>query len=148
MKRERGLFIPLPLILYGVAALAIIGALWGLYHAVEKHGYERGMAECKEAAAAQRAAELAASAAASTKLEDSNAKARTVYRTITRNVDRYIDRPVYRAECFDADGLRDANAALRGPGAAARKPDAAVPGSGAARDRDRGGDSAEGDRDR
>lgn len=140
---QRGFVVPLSLLLYAVAAVAIIGSLWAIYHGIEKRGYERGMAECREAAAAQRVAELAAGAAASTKLEDSNAKARTVYRTITRNVDRYIDRPVYRAECFDADGLRDVNAALRGPRAATGKPDGAVPGSDAARGSDRGSGAAE-----
>lgn len=148
MKRERGLIVPLPLILYGVAALAILGALWAIYHGIEKRGYERAMAECRAAAAAQREQELKSGAAASTKLEESNAKSRTVYRTITRNVDRIVDRPVYRRECFDPDGLRDANAALRGPRADPGKPDPAVPGPDAARRSDRSGGAAEGDRDR
>lgn len=149
MRRARGFAIPLPLILYGVAALAIVAALWAVYHGIEKRGYERGMAECREAAAAQREQELKAGAAASARLEESNAKAKTVYRTITREVDRIVDRPIYRdRDCVDDDGLRAINAALRGPRADPGKPDAAVPGSGAARDRDRGGDTAEGDRDR
>lgn len=31
------------------------------------------------------------------------------YRTITKYVDRIIDRPVYRNQCFDADGVRQLN---------------------------------------
>lgn len=149
MNRQRGLLIPLPLILYGVAALAIIAALWAIYHGIEGRGYERGKAECEQAAKAQREAELKASAAASTKLEASNAKAKTIYRTITRTVDKIVERPIYRDRaCFDDDGLRAANDALRGPRAAAGKPDEPVPGSGAARERDGRSDTAEGDRDR
>lgn len=143
MNRQRGLFVPLPLILYGVAALAIVGALWGVYHGIEKRGYERGMAECREAAAAQREQELKAGAAASTKLESENAKARTVYRTITRTVDKIVDRPIYRDRCLDDDGLRIARDALRGPRADTSQPDGAVPGPDAARGADRSGDSAE-----
>lgn len=141
---QRGFAIPLPLILYGVAALAVIASLWAIYHGIEKRGYERGRAECERAAKAQRDAELAAGAAASKQLETENAKSRTVYRTITRNVDRIVDRPIYRDRaCLDDDGLRIAADALRGPRADTRKPDGAVPGPDAARQPDRSGGAAE-----
>lgn len=41
-------------------------------------------------------------------------KERVVYQTITETVDRIVERPVYRAACFDDDGLRQLNAAIRG----------------------------------
>lgn len=148
MMRQQGGFIPLPLILYAVAGLAIIAALWGVYHSIDKRGYERGITECRAAAAVQRDREIEAGAGASTQLEKSNEKARVVYRTITQSVDHYIDRPVYRNACFDSDGLLDANAALRGARTAPGKPDDSVPGSDRARGPDGGDDPPETDRGR
>jgi uncharacterized protein YcfJ len=40
--------------------------------------------------------------------------ARTEYKTITRRVERIVERPVYRAACFDADGLQQLRAAIAG----------------------------------
>ena len=42
-------------------------------------------------------------------------------------MDKYIDREIYRHVCFDADGLRDANAALSGQIIPPAKPDKPVP---------------------
>lgn len=65
---------------------------------------------------------------ASENVEKGNAKDRIKYQTITKTVDRYIDREVYRNICFDADGLRDANAALSRDGTPPGKPDKPLPG--------------------
>lgn len=128
---------------YAIAAFLVAGALYWLYDT----GYSRGatsvQAKWDAASAKQREVELAAGAAASTKLETDNAKARTVYRTITRTVDKIVDRPVYVRACFDADGLRIAADALRGPRADPGKPDRPMPGLDAARGGDRGGRPAE-----
>ena len=59
-------------------------------------------------------------------LEAERAKSKIVYKTVTRQVDKIIDRPVYRNVCLDADGLRDANAALSGSLTAASGTDKAV----------------------
>jgi len=119
------------LAIYAVLALVATGAIGGGIWKVNSSGYKRGVAECKAEWEAANAAKLAEDAkkidAASSKVEKGNAKAKVVYRTITQTVDRYIDRPVYRNICFDVDGLRDANAALRGEISDTSKSDRAVP---------------------
>lgn len=42
------------------------------------------------------------------------ANARPIYERITVEVDRIVERPVYRDQCFDADGLRQLGAAIAG----------------------------------
>jgi hypothetical protein len=49
------------------------------------------------------------------------------YLTITKTVDKIVDRPIYRAECFDADGLRELDAAVTGRDDTPGKPAPAVP---------------------
>jgi hypothetical protein len=137
----------------GFIALGPVVYLAGLYYTIDRRGYERGRAEVQArwdaAARLQRDQEAAQAAGAASVLEKDNVKARTVYRTLTRTVDRYIDRPVYRNVCLDADGLRDANAALRGgPLPDPAQPDKPVPGPGSAPGRDGRGGAAEADRGR
>lgn len=129
--------IPIGLIAYGLAALAVVGAIYGVYRAIDASwettaGIERGakdkQAEWDAAIARQREAERVAAEAASTNLEKGNAKARIVYRTITQEVDRVVTRDLYRNVCLDDDGLRHARAAILGgesppPG----KPDGPLP---------------------
>lgn len=55
---------------------------------------------------------------------------RVVTQTITHEVTRWRDRPVAHNVCLDADGLRLANAALRGEAPAGPQPDGAVPKAG------------------
>lgn len=50
-----------------------------------------------------------------------------VTRTITERVNKYVDRPIYRNECLDTDGLRDADAALIGKSGNTGEPAATVP---------------------
>ena len=119
MTRQRG-----TILVYGLIALAIIGVLSGIAWKIYSAGQTSKQVEWDKAAAKQAKKESAQSTHSATKLEAKNAEAKVVYKTITRTVDKYIDRPVYRAECFDADGLRDANAALNnGQPAAPPKPD-------------------------
>ncbi len=128
--KQRG-FIFTPLLLYAFAGIAIVATVGGVYWKVrndaESRGYDRARAECVEAARIQREAEIGKANLAATRLEKDNEKARVVYRTITKTVDKYIDRPIYRNVCLDADGLRDANAALGGARAATAEPDKRVP---------------------
>lgn len=113
--------------LYLIGILAIIGSLTWIAAKIKESGRAEIRLEWAEANRLQREAEAKKSAEAATKLETGNVKAKVVYREITKTVDKYIDRPVYRNVCFDADGLRDANAALRGPSAPAAKPDKPLP---------------------
>lgn len=146
--------IPITLIIYLVAAAAVLGAIYGAYRWIDgswetSAGIERGakdkQGEWDAAVAAQRELERVAAEQASTKLEKGNEKAKVVYKTITRAVDRYIDRPVYRRECFDDSGLRDANRALLGSESTpSGKPDKPLPAPDAAPGRDRRLDPAQG----
>ena len=123
--RQRG-FVPVGLILYAVAGIAIIAAVWAFHN----HGVKQGRAEIQtkwdKANKDQRDAEAKKSAKASTKLEKSNVKARIVTRTVTEYVDRVVERPIYRNVCLDADGLCIARAAIRGESADTCKPDKPV----------------------
>lgn len=129
------------LIIYLIAG-AIVATLGGLYWKITSdahaQGYARAKAECEEAARIQREAEIGKANMAATEKEKGDAKAKVVYRTITQTVDKYIDRPVYRNVCLDADGLRDANAALAGTSPVTAKPDSRVPQPLPAVGRDRG----------
>lgn len=118
MNSQRG-----TILVYGLIALAIIGLLSGIAWKIYSAGQTAKQAEWERAAAQQARKETIQSTHAATQLEADHAQAKIVYKTITKSVDRYIDRPVYRTECFDADGLRDANAALSGQAAAPPKPD-------------------------
>lgn len=144
MRRERGIALGW---MYLIGTAAVIASLGGIFYAVDHRGYVRGKAEVQAewnaAVDAEAAREVVQSNAAASNLESKNAQARVVYRTITQAVDKYIDRPVYRNVCFDADGVRDVNAALSGTLAAAGQPDGRVPGSDATRGRDRSGGAAE-----
>ncbi|MDP1686899.1 hypothetical protein [Hydrogenophaga sp.] len=42
------------------------------------------------------------------------ANAKPIYQRITVEVDKIVERPVYRDQCFDADGLRQLGAAIAG----------------------------------
>ena len=122
---QRGL-IPISLILYGIAAASIVGALYGLYH----HGVTTGRADVQTkwdtAVREQREKEEKQAATASTKLETSNAKSKIIYKTITQTVDKIVKEPVYLRVCFDDAGLSVANNSLRGPSGAPGKPDQPV----------------------
>lgn len=124
------------LLLYALAALAIMAVIGTAVYQVKQWGYNEAKAECEAAAKAQRDKEAKAIEKATTKLEARNEKTRTVYRTITKEVDKlvveYRDRP-----CLDPAGLRLANCAIRGQDATACKPDDALPGAGATVGRDR-----------
>lgn len=146
MNRQRGM-IPIGLIAYGLAALAILGAIYGVYRWIDRSwettaGIERGTRDMKAkwdgAVALQREREVKQAAGALTNLEKANAKARVVYRTITRDVDRVVTRDVYRNVCLDDDGLRIARHAIRGESAAPGEPDKPVPELAGPRGRDGG----------
>lgn len=141
--------IPLGMILYGVAAIAIVGVLFWIRHVGVEAGRAEVQAKWDRAVREQRAKEEKQAAAAATKLEVANAKARVVTRTVTVEVEKVVERPIYRNVCLDADGLRIAQCAIRGESPAACQPDQPLRppapadgrdrGSGAALDHGRGG---------
>ena len=123
--RQRG-FIPIGLVLYAAAGLAILASLWAFHH----HGVNQGRAEIQTkwdaANKAQRDKEAQQAQAASTNLETGNAKDRIVTRTVTVQVDKIVERPVYRNVCLDPDGLCVARASIHGESADTCKPDKPV----------------------
>ena len=119
------------LLLYGLVALAVIGAAAGFYGKIHHDGYVEGKGEVQQAwdkanqDARKHEAEMSAKAAADLAAERANKK--VVIQTRTVYVDKIVDRPVYRNQCFDNDGLRCLNAAINGTDAAGCKPDGTVP---------------------
>lgn len=86
--------------------------------AQQKAAIEAGVQEYKDEAAA---ANLAAS-----KLEAQLAALQQTQRKVGADVDRIAAKPLYRGTCFDADGVRAANAALTGQTADTGRPNGAV----------------------
>lgn len=69
---------------------------------------------------------------AADRLETTRERIRTQIQTVTVEVPRVVERPVYRAECWDADGLRLITQAI-GPAADTAQPDGPLPASAPAR---------------
>ena len=101
-------------ILYGFLILSLLGMIGTGVYKVKQWGAQEVQLKWNQAVAAQSKADLDKSMAAINNREEDRAKAKIIYRTIEKQVATYIDRPIYRTDCFDADGLRDANAALLG----------------------------------
>lgn len=115
------------LIAYGLIAIAILGALGGIGYKVRESGKESVRLEWAKANEEARKREAAASAKAAADLAAERAKRKVVIRERTTYVDKIIDRPIYRNVCIEPDGLRCANAAIRGESAAGCKPDGTLP---------------------
>ena len=109
-------------LVYGFLILSLMGMIGTGVYKVKQWGYNEAKAECLEAAAKQRKTEETQIGKAATALEQDHTKTKIIYRTIEKQVTTYIDRPIYRTDCFDADGLRDANAALLGESPDLSKP--------------------------
>ena len=88
---------------------------------------ERLQAEQRDALRRQEAAFGAAE-----RFERDRQVSRTQIQTVTVEVPRVVERPVYRAECWDADGLRLITQAIGAPVDPA-EPDGSVPAASAAR---------------
>ena len=102
------------IIVYAVLALAVMGMIGTGVYKVKQWGGNEVRAEWNQANEKARAEEQAKSEQAAKELADAKAKRQVVYKTITQTVDKYIDRPIYKSECFDPDGLRDAQSAIAG----------------------------------
>jgi hypothetical protein len=111
-----------------VLEVALVAAVTGYY--VHKHDKAHEAATVAAIHAQEQAAidaALARANSAESDLAKERAKSHVVYQTITHEVERLVDRPRYRSDCFDADGLRLANAALAGQAAAVSVAASAVP---------------------
>ena len=106
-----------------VGSLVLFGG--GFYAAWSWQGSrcEARIAAMQADSRARKDSEAQKASDASTELEKGDAKDKVVYKTITKYVDRVVERPVYKRACFDADGLRLANAALTGTSPDPGEPD-------------------------
>ena len=102
------------LLMYGLLALAVLGALGGIYGAGYRSGSNSVMNEWQTASREQRAREEKRATKAAEKKEQGDAKAKVVYRTIYRDVEKVVERPSYSSVCLDDDGLRLSRDAIGG----------------------------------
>lgn len=102
------------LLMYGLLALAVLGALGGIYGAGYRSGSNSVMNEWQTASREQRDREAKAGQKAAEKKEAGDAKAKVVYRKITQEVERVVEKPVYRNVCLDSDGIAVARQAISG----------------------------------
>lgn len=58
--------------------------------------------------------------------ERSRAALQTQKQYVVETVREIVDRPVYQSDCFDDDGLRELNSAIRGTASSASQPSAAM----------------------
>ena len=111
------------ILMYGLLALAVLGALGGIYGAGYRSGSNSVMNEWQTASREQRERELKAGQKAAEKKEVGDQEAKVIYRKITQEVERVVEKPVYRNVCLDPDGLRIARDAIRGEVSDPAKPD-------------------------
>jgi hypothetical protein len=109
--------------MYGLLALAVLGALGGIYGAGYRSGSNSVMNEWQTASREQREREEKKAQKAAEKKETGDAKAKVVYRTITREVERVVKSPDFDRECLNPDGLRVARDAINGTLSDPAKPD-------------------------
>lgn len=106
--------------LYRTVAVALVAASLGAAGAWRVQGWRFAALErdrlAAEAELRRNNAKAADQAAAGH--EADKAAIRTQFVPITQEVERVVEKPVYRAECFDADGLRILRAAASEPAAA------------------------------
>lgn len=120
--------------LWHAAAGALIAAAVGAVGGWQARAWKAGADDLQRVQAEQREALRRQEAAfgAADRLEQDRAARREQIRTITVEVPRVVERPVYRAECWDADGLRLITQAI-GAAADPAQPDGPVPAASAAR---------------
>ena len=99
-----------------LAALAVIGLLFGAWQADRARQYTRGQAdkaaEISLALAKAAAAEEERARQASADYQAGKAEREQKERIRYVEVQKIVERPVYHSDCFDADGLRQLNAAI------------------------------------
>lgn len=94
----------------GFVLILLSGCYWWVgNHAVENYKQEQAIVQAK----ADKAQQLKYDTLAAD-YEVAKASREVVYKTITKRVDKIVERKVYSNECFDLEGLEEANKALRG----------------------------------
>lgn len=108
--------IPSPATLLAGVVVAGIIATGSFYegHHIATQAEQAAMLKATQAAQAKYDAEVLAYNAVAQQLEVTKNEHAVLTKTITKSVNKYINRPIYKSECFDSDGLRDANRALSG----------------------------------
>lgn len=112
--------------IYTHTAVAIVALALGIAGGwnVQKWRYESKEAKRIEAQVQAEKRRDKASYDASAKFEKDRQDVQTRFRTITVEVEKIVDRPIYGQQCFDNDGLRIINDAIK---ATASEPSATVP---------------------
>lgn len=111
------------LVAWGVSVVAAVAGTWQVQD--WRHA-EADLERVEMQAEARRLNAKGANLAATTH-EGFKERERVVFQTITESVDRIVERPVYRHVCFDADGLRELNAAIGGGATDSGEPGHALP---------------------
>ena len=117
----------MPLLAYGLIALAILGTLGGIGYKVRESGKDAIRIEWAEANAKARADEEARSAAAAKELLAERAKRKVIIQKRTVYADREVEKLVYRSICLPDTGLCLVNAAILGTVAPGCFADGTVP---------------------
>jgi len=86
----------------GISAILSFGTAW----TVQDWRHDSKNLERIEAEAEKREDQGVQANTAATGHEVDKVKLQTKFVTITETVEKIIEKPVYRADCFDADGLR------------------------------------------
>lgn len=110
--RQRGI-ISVEWVIYGLIALAILGAIGTGVHYVKEWGADEVRAEWKAAEEKSRLEQEAKIAKAAEELAAERKKRRTVIQERTVYVDRNIEKLVSSGACFSSDGVRELNCVLQ-----------------------------------
>lgn len=114
---------------YAVAATVVIGSLYGAVKASYNHGYTVAKGEALEAARkAQEAADVKARDVARA-YEQARAKLEQTNEGLRNEITEIKKAAVYYQPCFDADGVRALNNAIRGDAKPTTEPDKPVRGA-------------------
>ena len=122
------------MMLWHAAAAALIAAAAGASAGWQARGWKADADELQRVQAEQRDTlrRQEAGFGAAGRLEQQRERTRTEIVTVTREVPYVVARSVYRAECWDADGLRLITQAI-GATADTAQPDGPMPAASAAR---------------
>ncbi len=115
------------LLLYGLLALAIMGAVGTGVYKVKQWGANEVRQEVAARDATALEARRLASHVAATSLAGDRGKARTIIQERTVYVDREITKLVDSGQCFKPTGVVCLNGAIAGKDGSGCKPDGAVP---------------------
>ena len=113
---QLGMFLnPYVLLAFLAYSLLLSGTVWYKTHEAMQAQCMVEKGEMAAEAQERRQAELGKAIVAATKQETKDAERRVQFKGIAKAVERTVEQPAYRGVCLDADGLRNANAALTRP---------------------------------